>query len=719
MADATLGALSVILGGDASALDSMLAGAQNSVSSFARNVTSIAAGIGLEKAVEGALSSIAATIKGGLADADQLAKMSESTGIAVDELSKLKYAGDLSGVSLDSLGKSLNTLASDMVAAANGSVTPATQAFTAMGLSVKNVDGTMKTSIQMWADIADKFSGYKDGVNKSALAQQIFVANGEALIPVLNKGRAGLSDMGDEAQKFGLVMSGETQFAVQSLNDNLKKMDAIKQGLVATIVGKLAPAFEQISVVMLDAKENGSLMAAVADGLATALKGVISVGLQTVVIFQQLSAELSAFWGAVKSGNWLALGDTIKSAFAASDLAGEKFKETLGSVKNAVAEIWSDPSLAWDQQTFKVKEMQAEVAKLGLSWTQIAAPIAAAADTTGNALQTFLDRTAKATAATLAEAQTVGLSTSAHAQLKVQLEAQAISVAKNIPITEAYAEAIKKAGDDSAAAAQKLQAANLKQDILTPWEKRNQLLSQYGSLLATTQITQADFDKASQKIQFPNFTSAMNSALDFKASIDTLGTSLVNGLASSLAQVVTGAKSAADAFGAFALQFATQIIEMIAKAVIFKAIMTAIGFSGGGPAGQMTVGDQTFPAFKAAGGPIVGPGTGTSDSIPAMLSNGEFVVNAEQTKAFAPLLMAINSGRMNGLQSFAGGGMVSSRLPNAAMTSVPQVQPSSPAARVIQVSGINKSDFFDRDTVIGLMKSIGVQLGRGYKLQVN
>ena len=35
-----------------------------------------------------------------------------------------------------------------------------------------------------------------------------------------------------------------------------------------------------------------------------------------------------------------------------------------------------------------------------------------------------------------------------------------------------------------------------------------------------------------------------------------------------------------------------------------------------------------YPRQVADGGEIVGPGTATSDSIPAMLSDGEFVMNA-------------------------------------------------------------------------------------------
>lgn len=61
----------------------------------------------------------------------------------------------------------------------------------------------------------------------------------------------------------------------------------------------------------------------------------------------------------------------------------------------------------------------------------------------------------------------------------------------------------------------------------------------------------------------------------------------------------------------------------------------------------------------ATGGKVSGPGTGTSDSIPAMLSNGESVINAKSTSMFAPLLSAINQ---------AGGGVAFARggIPNSA-----------------------------------------------------
>ena len=60
----------------------------------------------------------------------------------------------------------------------------------------------------------------------------------------------------------------------------------------------------------------------------------------------------------------------------------------------------------------------------------------------------------------------------------------------------------------------------------------------------------------------------------------------------------------------------------------------------------------------ANGGMIMGPGTGTSDSIPAMVSNGEYITNAKQTKKYFPLLQAISKDQVPGFKSPDGGNLI-------------------------------------------------------------
>ncbi len=116
----------------------------------------------------------------------------------------------------------------------------------------------------------------------------------------------------------------------------------------------------------------------------------------------------------------------------------------------------------------------------------------------------------------------------------------------------------------------------------------------------------------------------------------------------------------------------------------------------------------------ANGGWVSGPGTSTSDSIPAMLSNGEFVINAKATKKFLPIIKAINSGRFG---MFKDGGMPGpisggTSVPNA-LGRAPIIDPRLPTVDNLYINRVDNalwdpftgsggvSDKFIEDVVAG------------------
>ncbi len=114
-----------------------------------------------------------------------------------------------------------------------------------------------------------------------------------------------------------------------------------------------------------------------------------------------------------------------------------------------------------------------------------------------------------------------------------------------------------------------------------------------------------------------------------------------------------------------------------AMAPVFGALGSALGLGAasaggfssssllGGVAGGLSDmfgagGGNTYGFHLATGGQVAGPGTSTSDSIPAWLSNEEFVVKAAAVRkpGVLRLLEAINSGKDLGFAKFANGGLV-------------------------------------------------------------
>ena len=98
--------------------------------------------------------------------------------------------------------------------------------------------------------------------------------------------------------------------------------------------------------------------------------------------------------------------------------------------------------------------------------------------------------------------------------------------------------------------------------------------------------------------------------------------------------------------------------------VIAKGIAGAIAPAASAPGSAVSYLGAGNPIMgKKDGGRISGPGTGRSDSIPAWLSDGEYVVNAEATAQYLPWLEAMNSGRS--LPRYASGGYVAGPPPSA------------------------------------------------------
>lgn len=142
---------------------------------------------------------------------------------------------------------------------------------------------------------------------------------------------------------------------------------------------------------------------------------------------------------------------------------------------------------------------------------------------------------------------------------------------------------------------------------------------------------------------------------DQKAKINTInsmqqyGNSLAKDFASGISDWITGTKS----FGDVMRSVLDSLIQKLIQATMYALIIASV--TGGSFKANFL---KAFGKGFATGGSVDGPGTGTSDSIPAMLSNGEYVLNAQAVDRLGvPFLNGLNTGRLRG---FASGGLVGS-----------------------------------------------------------
>lgn len=203
------------------------------------------------------VASLVGTTKAVIDQADALSKMSQKTGLAVEDLSRLQYAADMSGVSAEALQKGLTALAIGMAEAATGAG-PMAEKYAKLGISVRNADGTMKSSRDVLGELADQFQKMPDGVEKTNLAVAFFGQKlGADMIPMLNAGRAGLKAMGDEAEALGVVMSGDLAKKAEEFNDNMERLGKLSSALGISIAGSLVPALNDMLAAFLEANKQG------------------------------------------------------------------------------------------------------------------------------------------------------------------------------------------------------------------------------------------------------------------------------------------------------------------------------------------------------------------------------------------------------------------------------------------------------------------------------
>lgn len=284
----------------------------------AKSVNGVLANLGVGVSLAG----IGAMIKSSIDSADALDEMAQRTGIAVESLSLLVPAAELSAVSTEKFEAGLKKLATGMLEAATGSEASA-QNFEALGVAVQNQDGTLRDSEQVLLDLADRFQAMPHGAEKAALAVDIFGKAGAEMIPFLNQGREGIGALKQEAAELGLQLSADTAAQAGNFNDALDKLKLATQSIGNQIIASLLPALNDMAGGMVESAKQGGTLRVILDGIVLVLKtlalGAATVGKAFVALGEAIGAGVAAAVEALK-------GNTEGAKAIIADLKGNLVK---------------------------------------------------------------------------------------------------------------------------------------------------------------------------------------------------------------------------------------------------------------------------------------------------------------------------------------------------------------------------------------------------------
>lgn len=274
--------------------------AAKSLARFKKEAVQTAKEVGavLGVAAVAAGTALVAMTKQAIDSADALNDLSERTGIAIESLSALQYAAEIGDVANEELAAGLVKLARVMSEAANGAAAPAA-AFDALGVAVKNADGTLRGTDAVLADLATRFASYADGAEKTALAQEIFGKSGAQLIPLLNQGADGMQRLKDEAKALGIVIDTETARAAGDFNDTLTKLGKGVDSFGITLARAALPALKAIADEFVRARTDGDSLVPSMESLRAVFNGVATGAAYATTFVSIFGKQIGAVIGQI------------------------------------------------------------------------------------------------------------------------------------------------------------------------------------------------------------------------------------------------------------------------------------------------------------------------------------------------------------------------------------------------------------------------------------
>ncbi|CAM8755325.1 Prophage tail length tape measure family protein [Burkholderia pseudomallei] len=262
-------------------------------------------------------------------------KTSQVTGASTDAIQQWVFAAHASGVNAKETVESFSKLADVQNRAVHGNKVAA-EAFAALGISLN----TLKTSSpnDLLAKIADSFHNSADGAGKAAVANELFGASGANLIPLLDRGSAGLAQLGAEARNAGAIIGGETIEQMAAMKEQMDLAHARMEAMSMSAKTVLLPTILNLTSALSD---NAALKPILEDfyhGVSDVVKSAASALATLVVGAEQAGIAISTVVAAANragAGDFSGIVSTVKSGFHDIETAGDHYR-------TFIQKVWSD-----------------------------------------------------------------------------------------------------------------------------------------------------------------------------------------------------------------------------------------------------------------------------------------------------------------------------------------------------------------------------------------
>jgi len=203
---------------------------------------------GLDKAAEAA-KKLAEYISGAVTEssayADDILTLATQFGISTDALQEFQYMAGLTDTDLSTITGSMAKLTKSLGETAKTG--EASDAFKRLGVNLYEADGRMRSANDVFLDVIDRLGHMEEGVERDALAMDLFGKSAQELNPLIATGKEGIAAYAQEAHEMGAVLDGEALGALGEMDDGFVRLEQAGVALKNTIGVALAPAITAVT----------------------------------------------------------------------------------------------------------------------------------------------------------------------------------------------------------------------------------------------------------------------------------------------------------------------------------------------------------------------------------------------------------------------------------------------------------------------------------------
>ena len=546
---------------------------------------------------------------------DEIVKLSDRLQATTESLSALRYIGDLSAVSFQEISVALATYSRSIEAALKGS-TAQSEAFRALGLDIGELAKVTRIDlVDLLIQTADGMENLESATERNNALLTVFGESGAKLGPVLAAGSDSIRELADEAERLGVVFSKEQLDRAAAFNDALTRFStsirSTFQAIFIEIAPRISAVFENLAFQVSD---NRRTIVEAAKEIGKAIGGVLELIVEGVVEFVGV---LESIPGVNLSGALGAQLQELNEQLEAVDSSAAVLEDRIRGIRNVEAIGLGDPGAR-----FTLRQLEEQLAKLYTP--EVRAAAARRGELIALGVQDGLAGTLRARIGDFRDAlkQTLDKinggdgagSVSQDAgrragELFGQGFAEGIG---NVPtggeVARSVAEVRRAAaeqrlefeatvlgiGDQTAAVQQRLAeiAIDLRAlDFDRQFVEGKISAEQLDQAMAALENSLESLTRKAQDDFGAGFAAGFDRATESLLSMQRLGeeaagavvNQLTNGLGNALGDIVTGTKSAKEAFRDFGLETLRILGQLLARLIAIQAVRAlGLGFEAGG-----------------------------------------------------------------------------------------------------------------------------------------